>query len=125
MNDSGRYAETAVSEAEQARCTAICNSDWATLANLLADEFSYTHSSGRVEGKAEHLARLQEFSRAVERLSLRIRVYGDVAVTNGEMAFHLRARDGKPATDPRLDAMQVWVMRDGRWQLVAHHGIRV
>jgi ketosteroid isomerase-like protein len=125
MNDSGQSAVTAISEAEQARCAAICNSDWAALASLLADEFSYTHSSGRVEGKTEQLARLQEFNRAVERLSLQVRVYGDVAVTNGELAFHLPARDGKPAADPRLDVMQAWVKRDGRWQLVAHHGIRL
>jgi ketosteroid isomerase-like protein len=125
MSDYGPSAVAAVSEAEQARCDAICNSDWAALSGLLADEFSYTHSSGRVEGKTEQLARLQEFGRAVERLSLRVRVYGDVAVTNGELAFHLPARDGKPATDPRLDVMQAWVRRDGRWQLVAHHGIRL
>jgi ketosteroid isomerase-like protein len=125
MNDSGQPAVVAISQAEEDRCAAISNSNWAALAILLADEFSYTHSSGRVEGKAEQLARLQEFDRAVERLSMRVRVYGDVAVTNGEMAFHLPARDGKPASDPRLDVMQAWVRRDGRWQLVAHHGIRL
>jgi Domain of unknown function (DUF4440) len=125
VNDSAQAVVEEVSRAEQARCSAIGSSDWSALGNLLAEEFTYTHSSGRTEDKTTQLTRLQEFDRAVERLSIRVRTYGAVAVTNGELVFHLPAVNGKPATDPRVDVMQVWVKRDGRWQLAAHHSIRL
>jgi hypothetical protein len=125
VNDSRQAILEEVTQAEQARCSAVGRSDWPALGNLLAEEFTYTHSSGRTEDKTTQLARLQEFDRAVERLSIQVRLYGEVAVTNGELVFHLPAVNGKPATDPHVDVMQVWVKRDGRWQLAAHHSIRL
>lgn len=110
--------EAAIEEvlaAEEQRCQAVRESDRATLDLLLGEEFINTHSSGSSEDRTSHLNRLTTpGSDTYTREHLTVRLYGDVAVMRGDMDVHHSA-----APPTLLQALQVWIRRDGRWQLVA------
>jgi hypothetical protein len=107
--------------AEEARCRAIIESDRATLDLILGDDLTNTHSSGSSEDKAANLNRsATPGSNTYSRANLKVRVYGDTAVMTGDMDIHFPdAPDGTPGRLMPSVALQVWVNRDGRWQLVA------
>src|ERR1700761_2092388 len=52
--------------AEERRCAAIAAQDWAALDAILADEFTYTHSTGTTEDKSTWTAGIRERRRAGE-----------------------------------------------------------
>ena len=123
MDENAARAEVAAAEAR--RCQAIADDDYATIAELLADEVHYRHSNGWADNKESFLASLQRRRRTCERGPLDVRLYGDTAVVLGSYHIVSSTRDGDASKDRHIhaDGLQVWVRRDGRWQLVAHQGI--
>ncbi len=107
--------------AEAARLQAIDDRDWAALDLLLADDLSYVHSdTGRYEDKASNMATLQASPRSYKRRGLKVRPYGDAAVMTGEIDITVDALpDGTPERHIFSFTTQVWVLRDGRWQMAA------
>jgi ketosteroid isomerase-like protein len=107
--------------AEAARLQAIADRDWAALDLLLADELSYVHSdTGRYEDKAANMATLQASPRSYQRRDLTVRAYGATAIMTGEIDITIDALpDGTPERHVFSYATQVWVHRDGRWQMAA------
>jgi len=112
-DESVTIAEVVAAEAE--RCRAIEESDGAALDLLLGEELINTHSSGLTEDKATHLNRLSKpGSDTYTRANLSVRMYGDMAVMRGDMDI---LHSSAPPT--MVTALQLWVKRDDRWQLVA------
>jgi hypothetical protein len=106
--------------AEAARLRAIDAQDWAALDLLLADELSYVHSdTGVYEDKAANLATLHRSPRSYVRRDLKVRPYHDVAILTGEIDITIDALPGIPEQHIFSFATQVWVHRDGRWQMAA------
>jgi hypothetical protein len=107
--------------AEEARCQAILVSDRAALDLILGDDLTNTHSTGLSEDKITNLNRsAASDSTTYTRANLKVRVYGDTAVMTGDMDIHFPdAPDGTPGRLMPSVALQVWVKRDDRWQLVA------
>jgi ketosteroid isomerase-like protein len=115
-----------VAAAEKKRFAAMIAGDVAILAPLLADDLTYTHSSGRVDTKAQFLDNLRSgqqkyFSIAPEDTA--VRVYGDTAVSTGRSAMHVSAAGQEMRF--RIQFTDVWVRRDGRWQMVAWQSTRL
>jgi hypothetical protein len=109
--------------AEQLRCKAIADDDFVVVEELIGNELSYLHSTGRHEDKAEFMASLRTARRSFVREPLDVRIYGDVAVVLGGYIVSVEPRDGSSAARSiEANGLQVWVKRGGGWQLVAHQG---
>jgi ketosteroid isomerase-like protein len=97
--------------------------DRSALEQFLADEFTMVTNRGSVSDKAQWLENmLERVGREVmppEFLDVRVRVYGDAALmTSRDILW--ATFDGKDWSG-ELYLTDVWVRRDGRWQLVRRH----
>lgn len=125
MTQNGSAEETAIAEviaAEQRRCQAMADDDVAAVEGLLGDELWYLHANGHHDDKSSIMASFKDATRSVERDPLDVRIYGDVAVVIGGYVVTVAPRDGSSPRRIDNNGLQVWVKRDGRWQLVAHQG---
>jgi ketosteroid isomerase-like protein len=105
---------------------ACVQADVAKLDQILSDDLTYTHSSGRTQTKPEFIATVREGKtryRSIDFLRSSVRIYGDSAVTNNEVRANITI-DGKDVSvHPRF--LHVWVKHHGHWQLVAHQGTKI
>ena len=96
------------------------------LAPLLADKVVSTSSDGKVEGKAEMLARAKstKYSSA-EYTDMKVTVFGDTAIATGGFKGKGTDESGK-SFDEDERWTDTWVkMPNGQWQCVATHTSRV
>ena len=96
--------------------------DVAALERIEADDFSITYSTGEVITKAQELAKLKSNAAAdpAFRLSTeeaKTRLYGDTAVLTGVLIQQWTDNGKEMAV--RVRYTDVWVKRNGRWQVVA------
>jgi ketosteroid isomerase-like protein len=113
--------------AEQRRIEALVNSDVPQLEKLLADDLTYTHSTGIRESKSEFLHRIQSGELKYDSMqheNVSVRLYGDTEVLTGTSRVKVRARSR--SLDLHIRFTEVWVKRDrGPWQLVAWQATRI
>jgi ketosteroid isomerase-like protein len=109
-----------VLQAEAARLSAIDARDFDALDQLIGEDLSYVHSdTGQYEDKAANRHTLRTSPRSYKRRDLKVRLYGEVAVMTGEIDITIDAiPDESPERHVFSFATQVWVLRDGRWQMV-------
>jgi ketosteroid isomerase-like protein len=120
-------AEASLADADLRRFRAMVSRDVAALSRLLADELVYVHSSSTRQSKTEHIHDT-EVGRAV---------YRDIKVQEQEpRVYHMRTgviqgiatftteSDGHESTFT-LRYTDVYILRDGRWQMVAWHCTRI
>jgi Domain of unknown function (DUF4440) len=114
--------------AENARVTALDNNDFPALENILADDLTYVHASGRVDTKASMLQAIR--SGQVHYISwtpvhLSARVNRNTGVIDGE--YHVRVIDRRVKPDPfdiNIFVLAVYALRAGRWQQIAWQSTR-
>ena len=116
----------AIRALEERRFAAMMRRDAEALAAILADDLTYTHSSGQLETKAQFLESIR--SGAIQYTgilpeSLDVRLYGDTAVVTGKGTFKVRMQ-GEDRSLP-LRFTDVYVRRDGGWQMVAWQSTRL
>jgi ketosteroid isomerase-like protein len=112
--------EDDIHQAEEARYDAMIRADGPALARVLADEFLYHQPSGKVATKASYIASFESGDvkiKRAERYDVKIQVYGDVATAMGSTVVDLEMKGEARVVDLRY--LNVWVLRDGRWQCVA------
>lgn len=122
---SAREAER-VRAAELKRFEVTTRGDLDELARLLADDLTYTHSTGVIETKAQFLDALRSGKVRYERIEpeeLQVRAYGTTAVITGKAQVSV-VSDGQPKSIV-LRFTDVWVKRGGRWQMVAWQSTRL
>ncbi len=119
-------AADAVREAELRRFAVTTGGDYDALASLLGDDLVYTHSSASVDSKASYLESLRKGLRyhTIEPRDLKVRVYGTTAIINGEATIVTSTGGGEP-NRTELRYTDVWVQRDGRWQMVSWQSTRL
>jgi ketosteroid isomerase-like protein len=113
-------AEQEINQVEDARYDAMIAGDMAGLARILADEFTYNQPTGNVASKESYLQQLKSGEvkiKKAERHGVTIHVYGDVATAMGSTRVDLELKGEARQVDLRY--INVWVKRDGRWQIVA------
>ncbi len=119
-------AEQDVSKAEDARYDIMIRNDQPALAAILADEFVYHQPSGAIVRKAQYMANLKsgdvKINSAV-RENVTIKVYGDTATAMGDTRVDVVLK-GEPKK-VHLRYLNVWLKRDGRWQLAARQSAYV
>jgi len=109
-----------VNAAEEARYAVMIAQDRAALAAILADEFIYHQPSGRVQDKAGYIEQVTAGEvriRKAERYDIKINVYGNTATATGSTKVDVELKGEPKQFDLRF--LDVWVKRDGRWQIVA------
>jgi uncharacterized protein (TIGR02246 family) len=117
-----------VARTEERRFQAMVERDFAALDRLLGDDLHYIHSDGSTDTKASFIAALREGTRSYPRITiddLMVRVYhGNTAVLTGECTYHRTGPDGQP-NNLRLLYTNVYVKRDGRWEMVSWQSHRL
>ena len=109
-----------VKAAELQRFEAAEKNDLDALGKLLADDLTYTHSTGVLETKVVFLDSLKSGKlqfKKIEPSDQQVRVYGTTAIINGTAKVAVVSQ-GQPK-DISLRFTDVWVNRGGHWQMVA------
>jgi hypothetical protein len=111
-------------EEEIARANREC--DYRYFARIEADEFIFTDANGQVTTRQQDLAgekdcKKGDYTQVIDEP--RTLLYGTTAIINARSSV-TTMRDGQPLTR-RSRFTDVFVWRDGRWQLVAGHSSRI
>jgi ketosteroid isomerase-like protein len=115
-----------VKAAENEWLTGITKNDFRKLEQVLADDLMYLHSTGVMDSKASYVKSLQSGKQKYvsgKINDLKIRVYGQTAVLNGDANFEF-VTDGKPGK-AHLKYTHVFVKGGKGWQLVSHQSLKV
>jgi ketosteroid isomerase-like protein len=97
---------------------AFLKKDRAALERLFTDDFVYIHSNGTTTNRTQELAEAMSTDTkwtASTLDSLRVRVYGDVAVVTGVQTLTGSAKGY--VSGPRRYT-NLWVRGNGRWQTI-------
>lgn len=119
-------AADAVKAAEKSWATATVADDEATLQKLLADDLTYTHSTGDHDNKTAFIGNLKGVRKYVKlnHESMDVRVYGNAAVVTAKAMVETSMNGAAPAP-AHLQFIHVWILKGGQWQLVAHQSLRL
>ncbi len=116
--------EHAILDLETKRIAAMVSKDLTTLAAMLADDLSYSHSSGRTDTKASFL----DLVRSGHYLGVD---FPEREVVSCDDAVIVRGRAQMPVHQGGADLsypirfLDVYVSRNGGWQLVAWQATRI
>lgn len=128
-SNTGQRADdvAAIAEIEQRLAKAWVEVDRAFIETLLAPDWSVTDASGRVLNKQQVLKETFESEdRRIQEMSVddvRVRTFGEMAVATGQTRA-TGSYQGEVASVV-LRFTDVFVRRDGRWQVVASHGSNI
>ena len=95
----------------------------AALDRWLADDLTYSHSNGKVQNKAEYIAAVMSGGPHYESFGFHdidVRVYGKTAVLTAFVDVKMVKQDSF-----RVRTLQVYVERNGHWQMAAHQSARL
>lgn len=94
--------------------------DARALSMLLADTFEYTDSDGSFMNREQWLAHIDKEVDLYEQLGnsrVKIHLYGDVAIVNGEYREKLKVRGKIIVRNGRFT--DTWILRKDEWKCVA------
>ena len=121
--------EAGVMAAEKGWSTGVSGPDYAMLDKFLADDLSYTHSTGASDTKASYIQKLKDGKARYFKVEYVaepiIKMLGkDAAITIGKVNVVTLGAGGaqNPAT---LAFLHAFVKRHGQWQLVGHQSAKV
>ena len=116
--------EGAVSAAVEALRKAMIAADKSALEKLTAAELRYSHSSGRLENKAEFIEAIVSgksgFS-AIELADQTVSVVDKVAMAH----YMFNATRRKQGDQVKLYTLTVWVQQQDQWKLLARHAAKL
>jgi hypothetical protein len=122
QNDNSKQQ---VLDAQSARFSAMMEADVEKLDKMLADELTYTHTSGWIENKSGYLKTVE--SKKIDYLSMitrdvNVRIYDETAVVTGLVDVKLNY-EGKP-WENTLRFLEVYNKLDDAWLLVASQRLK-
>ena len=115
-----------IADLERQRTVAMVDVDKSFLNHVLANDVTYTHSTGSLQTKDELIASLEQGRIdyvSIQNEKSEVRVYGDTAVVTGIALFGVKV--GAESVTARLRYTDVYVKRDGYWQMVAYQSTRI
>ena len=122
--DDARVA--ALRSAETTRFEAQVNADAKVLGQLLDEGLEYTHSNGDLDTKASFIDSLVTGKRDYVSSTATIetvRIFGDVGVIRGKAK--VTVADHGQSKDLSLGYTDIWLWKDGRWQMTAWRSARL
>lgn len=121
-----RDAAASIEQIERARFAAMVARDVRALDPMLASDLHYCHSTGQVENEAQFLETIRTQRLRYDAIDLKeinVRHSGDLALVTG--LANVRVAVGSDSQQFDLRYTDAYVLRDGRWQLVAWQSTRV
>jgi ketosteroid isomerase-like protein len=115
--------EKKILDLEKQRIAAMVKKDIAALDALLADDMSYTHSGGTTDTKASFIKLIKERGRylGVDYSNTQVIASGaNAVIVRGIAQIRLESTPAYPVI-----FVDVWVLRDGAWKMVAWQATRV
>lgn len=116
-----------IETAEKAWAEATKKADAAALGKLLADDMTYTHSTGVTDTKKQFIDNLVSGTAKYEVIDyeeMTSRMYGkNTAVLNAQVK--LTTVNKGTRGNAHLKFTHVWIKQGGRWQLAAHQSTRL
>ena len=115
-----------VLQVQASRFKAMIEVDITGLENILADDLTYTHTTGTTESKAEFLSVLRSHELEYKSIKPRdsdVRLYGSTALVTG-ISDMLVISDGKQLA-LAIRFIEVYLKSDNSWQLVAWQSTRL
>src|SRR3954447_8638349 len=112
--------EAAVKKAVEEYRIAYLKQDKAALEAMTMPQLTYSHSSGRIEDKAQFIKGVMDRKGALKSLEfpeLTVNVVGDVAIVR-HLLVQESELDGK-TTNIKIGIIQVLKKQDGGWKLLA------
>jgi ketosteroid isomerase-like protein len=122
---AGGAVEQELLKLEREWLDAYLKRDVAAMERIEADDFIITHADGRVFTKADEIANLKKStgqsdpSMSFTTEETRVRIFGDTAILTG--VFVAKQKD----STERSRYTDVYVKRNGRWQVAASHMTRI
>jgi len=119
----GQDAERELKQLESQIADAVVKRDLAFVERVWGEDFFYTGVRGELKTKADILAELKTGDLQFDVMKfddIRVRVYGDTAVTTGRATTKGRSKQGEITGEARYT--RVYVKRKGAWQLVTFQG---
>jgi predicted ester cyclase len=119
-------AEREVLLVQADRFRAMTENDISALESIFSDDLVYTHTTGRVETKAEFLSALHTRAVAyhsIEPMDVKVRIYDNTAVVTGASAMKVSA--GAKDLAFSLQFIEVYENSKGRWRLLAWQSTRL
>ena len=113
-------------EVDAGRFRAMIEADGEALERVLADDLSYTHTTGKVDTRQTFIDSLSSGAvsyDAIDTYDRSVRFYGNVAVITGSADFEVSAGGQQLAFPIRFTEIYEW--SDDRWQLVAWQSTRL
>jgi ketosteroid isomerase-like protein len=118
--------EEEVRAADARRITAVVDGDTAALSSFLADDLTYTHTTGQVENKEQFLAGISSGKldyQSIQPSEVQVRVYATTAVMTGRAEMKVNAQGKDLAFAIRFTS--VWVKGEGGWRMAAWQSTRL
>lgn len=113
----------AVLQAETAWKEAVLKADRPALEKLIADDLSYTHSSGKTQTKGEFISEATGGAlhyKAIDFEPPQVRQYGDTVVIT-----HPTTITTAETGTSHLYLTEVWAKVHGRWQLASRQALKL
>ena len=123
---AGENIETLLSKMEQDWAKALVNGDIAFTEGILADDYVGTLPEGRRVTRTQNLEELRSGAFKSESMiveGIKVRVLGDTAVVTLDQSEKSQFQ-GKDISG-RTMWTDIYMKRNGKWQIVANHGSRV
>lgn len=111
---------------QSARLKAMIDADIDALERYLADDLTYSHSTGRTETKSEFLSTIESITIdyiSVTPRDVEVRIYGDVAVITG--LSRMQGAVGDRPVSFTIRFLDVSKRVGDSWQLVAWQSVRL
>jgi ketosteroid isomerase-like protein len=118
--------EKEVATSIEALRAAMVNSNKAALENAAADDLSYGHSSGHVEGKAEFVDKIASGKSdfvTIEISNQTIRIVGNDAIVRHDL--NAQTNDGGNPSSVSLHVLYVWQKQHGQWKMLVRQAVKV
>jgi len=119
--------EAAVASAVESFRAVMLKPDQETFETLFAESLTYGHSNGLIEDRATCIASMVtgkfKFT-GLEFSEQSIDVVDHTAIVRHIMFGHTADAGKEPGT-VRLHVLQVWIKKEGKWQLVARQAVRI
>jgi ketosteroid isomerase-like protein len=113
-------AESEVRDAVEKYRGALMRHDDAALKQIWADDYTFINGAGQLLTKDQRLANLSSGATSLDitMADMKVRVYGDAAVTTGQVT--IKGQYSGKGSSGDFQSMTVWVKRGSAWRLVAN-----
>lgn len=111
----------------QSLMDATVKRDFAVIDKVLAEDLTYTHSTGTIENKQQFkdaITKNRNNYQKIETLKTEVREYGSTVCVLARQDMHGKNADGS-ANLSKLYILYVWTKEGGQWKLHLRHASRL